>query len=132
MDSPISTKAPSPEAVDALYAAGHWLFEQGRCEDAGRLFRAHVLAAPMDERAWLGLGASEAHAGRTSNALKVYAMGAMAIPRGAHCCLAAARLMAAGGEREGALAAFDRAQEIAEVSGDDELLEEILAARRRA
>lgn len=63
-----------PRAVDALYAAGHWLHERERHADAADCFRAMLLLAPNDARGWLGLARSHELAGHDDIAGELYAM----------------------------------------------------------
>ena len=42
---------PSPGAIEALYATGHWLYSQQRIAHALTVFRAMIHIAPDDEQA---------------------------------------------------------------------------------
>jgi tetratricopeptide (TPR) repeat protein len=119
-------------AVEAIYAAGHWLLCHERIADAAEVFRVMLKAAPRDERAWLGLGECHERIAQPLIALELY--GAGMVVAGApeapsvRCFLARARTLSkVGRDAEGALDAADAA---AEKTGDDELI--ALVRRERA
>jgi tetratricopeptide (TPR) repeat protein len=122
--------APPPvDTVETLYAAGFYLCERSRYADALRIFRALVLRAPMDERAWLALGHCKEKLDDPLTAIRLYAMGAVAVPAAARCCAAAGRLLRESGDCDAAEAAFERAEAIAEASADPELTQHIRRMR---
>jgi Flp pilus assembly protein TadD len=63
---------PPLTAVEAFYAAGHWLYSQRRFEDAVTVFRAVIRLTPTDERGWLALGACHEALDRHDVALELY------------------------------------------------------------
>ncbi len=119
-------------AVEAIYAAGHWLLCHERISDAAEVFRVMLKASPRDERAWLGLGECHERIAQPLIALELY--GAGTVVAGApeapsvRCFLARARTLSkVGRDAEGAL---DAAEAAAEQTGDDELI--ALVRRERA
>jgi tetratricopeptide (TPR) repeat protein len=112
---------PTPSAIEALYATAHWLFEAQRHRDAACVFRAMMLAAPTDERAWIGLGACHEEDGEDTIALELYVSGALAANPAGRCEIARARLLRANGFRDEALQAIQAANDIADERGDDDL-----------
>ena len=64
--------APPLSAVEAFYAAGHWLYAHERFDDAVTVFRAVIRLAPSDERGWLALGACHEALDRHDVALELY------------------------------------------------------------
>src|SRR5262245_28144211 len=96
-------------AIEALYATAKWLLDQNRVIDAVNVFRAMLIAAPVDERAWLGLGASHEALGQPSIAADLYAYGATTCG-GVRCHVARARVLRAVGRDADAEAALEAAQ----------------------
>ncbi len=45
------------DALEGLYATGHWLYSRSRYRDASAVFRVMVLCLPDEERGYLALGA---------------------------------------------------------------------------
>lgn len=111
--------------IEALYAMGHWLLEQGNVRDAASILRTMVQVAPSDERGWLALGVCHEQVDQPEIALEMYGVGS-ALSASARCQLARARLLRASGEQEEALEAYAAA---AEATSDDELLELIACER---
>jgi hypothetical protein len=119
-------------AVEAIYAAGHWLLCRERIADAAEVFRVMLKVAPRDERAWLGLGECHERIAQPLIALELYGAGTVIAgapeARSVRCFLARARTLSkVGRDAEGALDAADAA---AEQTGDDELI--ALVQRERA
>ena len=67
--------ATREDAIEAIYATGHWLLERERIEDAARVFRAMVHAEPRDERGWLGLGTCHERRDQLRIAAELYGTG---------------------------------------------------------
>jgi tetratricopeptide (TPR) repeat protein len=108
-------------AVEALYAAGHWLYTQHRFADAATVFRAVVRMAPRDERGWLALGACHEAQDRHDVALELYDEARRVAKAAPRCGLARARIFRALGLEAIAKEAFAEAARIAEELDDDEL-----------
>src|SRR5271166_1493761 len=87
--------APVPPltAVEAFYAAGHWLYMQDRFDDAVTVFRAVIRLAPQDERGWLALGACNEALDRHDVALELYSEARRVASAAPRCGLARARLL---------------------------------------
>ena len=118
------------DALDGLYATGHWLYTHSRFHDAATVFRALVWCAPTDERGWLSLGACHEAVGQKDIALEIYgAAGAVAQTAG-RCELARARIYRARAMETKANEAIERAVEIAE-ENDDDALRALVAKERR-
>lgn len=117
-------------AIEALYATARWLLDEGRPTDAIHVFRAMLVAAPIDERAWLGLGACHEALGQASIALDLYAYGT-ATCGGVRCHVARARVLRALGRDDEADAAVDAA-DFALSSSSDEAEHALVAFERRA
>jgi len=118
---------PNP-AVEPIYATGRWLVDEGRHEDAMHVFRALMMAAPADERAWLGLGICHESVGQARTAIALYAMGAQ-VGASVRCHVARARALRSIDDAEGAKAALDDASSLAEGLHDDDV-EALLEAER--
>ena len=117
-------------AVEALYATGKWLLDERRPHDALHVFRAMLLAAPVDERGWLGLGAAHEAIGEAHVALELYAGCALAARRG-RCDVARARILRAFGRDDEAIAALDIVETVVDAE-DDDALRALLAHERSA
>jgi tetratricopeptide (TPR) repeat protein len=119
----------SANAIEGLYATGHWLYSQQRIEHARSVFRAMIHIAPDDERGWLALGACHETQDQHDVAYELYsaaiAMGSLA-PR---CEIARARILRRRGQEDDARDALDEAARMAEELRDDEL-SKIIAAER--
>lgn len=122
--------APPPlSAVEAFYAAGHWLYTEERFDDAVTVFRAVIRLAPTDERGWLALGACHEALDRHDVALELYEEARRVASAAPRCDLARARLLRARGRAGDAREAF---AEAARAAGhlDDPELEALIAAER--
>jgi tetratricopeptide (TPR) repeat protein len=118
------------DAIEAIYATGHWLLEDGRVADAARVFRAMVHAAPHDERGWLGLGQCHERQGQLRIAAELYGTGGTVAEPPVRCRLARARALAQSGLYEASEEALDAAKKAAEALDDDALLELVAVERR--
>lgn len=129
--------APDPHlagrrAIDTVYRAGHYLLEQGRIEDAAKVLRVMVKAAPTDERSWLALGMCHERHGQPNLALELYGVGAVAAVPGVRCQIARVRLLRSLGRDDEADAALEAAEAAAGDLDDDDLLQLVAAERRGA
>jgi tetratricopeptide (TPR) repeat protein len=122
---------PSPGAIEALYATGHWLYSQQRIAHALTVFRAMIHIAPDDERGWLALGACHEAQEQNDIALEIYMAAAAVTGMAPRCELARARLLRARGLLEEARGALAEAARIAEHFHDDDLHMLVAAERRR-
>jgi hypothetical protein len=113
--------AATRNAIEALYATGHWLFVQKRWADAQSVFRVMLLCAPTDERGWLALGACHEEGGDTDIALELYGAGRVVARPAGRCEVARARVLRSLGLDDEADDAVARALEIAEEAGDETL-----------
>lgn len=130
--TPAGLSEPPLSAVEAFYAAGHWLYTQGRFDDAVTVFRAVIRLAPGDERGWLALGACSEALDRHDVALELYDEArrlARAAPR---CGIARARILRARGMEDDAREAFAEAERAAAEVDDDDLHALIAAERHRS
>lgn len=118
------------DAVDTLYATARWLLDGSQILPAADLFRTIVLAAPNDERGWLGLGACHEALAQNDVAIALYEHGSAAAP-GARCHVARARLLRACGDVTAAVEALDQAEAALDVRDDDDA-RAIVAYERRA
>ena len=80
------------DACNALYAAGHYMLDRERVEDAAVLFRTMLLADACDERGWLALGACHEVLEQDVMAEELYSAGAQIARSRLRCLLAVARL----------------------------------------
>jgi tetratricopeptide (TPR) repeat protein len=119
-------------AVEAFYAAGHWLYTQERFDDAVTVFRAVIRLAPHDERGWLALGACNEALDRHDVALELYDEARRVASTAPRCGLARARILRVRGMHDDAREAFAEAEQAALQMDDDELCALIAAERRRA
>ena len=110
----------SSQAIEALYATGHWLLSNARHKEAAEVFRVMALSKPDDERAWLALGACHEAIGQKRLAIELYAIASEA----------AARALRARDRTNEADDAFESAYELATTVGDPELAELALQERR--
>lgn len=120
------------KAVEALYAAGHWLYAQQRIDDAVTVFRAVIRIAPHDERGWLALGACHEAQDRHDVALELYDQARRVASSAPRCGLARARIFRTRGMNDDATDAFAEAARIAEDLDDEELRALVAAERRRS
>ena len=105
------------QAIEALYATGHWLLGQERFKDAAEVFRAMATATPADERAWLGLGQAHTGAKQFIIAKEMYLTG-VTLARGGRCAIALARILREFGHDGAAADAIDFAEVVAQESDD--------------
>jgi tetratricopeptide (TPR) repeat protein len=122
---------PSPGAIEALYATGHWLFTQQRVTDAQNVFRALIHVAPHDERGWLALGACHELHGEHDIAFELYDM-ASGIAEAPRCGIARARILRARGLEREARQTLDEVAQFAASLHDDELRNLVDVERRRS
>jgi hypothetical protein len=122
-------------AIDAIYATAHWLLGRERTAEAAKVFRTMILAAPRDERGWLGLGECHERIRQPRIAAELYGAGsAVAGPTEAtqsvRCLLARARVLVALDREADAAQAVQAAAQAAEAQGDEEL-EALVASEQR-
>ena len=110
------------QACDALYAAGHYLLDRERVEDAAVLFRTMLLADPEDERGWLALGTCHERLEQDAMAEELYGAGAQIARAKVRCLVAVARLFTRIGD-DRAQDALDAATDIAASDEEQELVE---------
>jgi tetratricopeptide (TPR) repeat protein len=122
---------PSPGAIEALYATGHWLYSQDRFRHAQSVFRALIHIAPDDERGWLALGACHEAMDQHDIALELYETAGTVVHTTPRCELARARILRRRGHVDEAREAVDEAARIADELRDDELRKLVAAERRR-
>ncbi len=108
------------QALEGLYATGHWLLGQRRFKDAADVFRAMASAEPEDERAWLGLGQAHEGAAQRVIAKEMYLTG-VTLAHGGRCAVAMARVLREMGHDDEAAEAIDFARSIAEKNDDEAL-----------
>lgn len=113
--------AVSANALEGLYATGHWLYSQNRLEHARSVFRAMIHLAPQDERGWLALGACHEAQEQHDVALELYRAAIATTPAAPRCEVARARVLRLHGREQEALAALDEAARLANELRDDEL-----------
>ena len=123
-----SQGATVAQAVEAMYATGHWLLEQERYKDAADVFRAMASAQPEDERGWLGLGQAHEGAQQQLIAREMYLTG-LTLAHGGRCAIALARILREMGDDSDAAEAIDFAESIARDS-DDEALAALVSYER--
>lgn len=117
------------DAIEALYATGHWLLGQGRYRDAADVFRAMARVTPEDERAWLGLGQAHEGAQHRLVAQEMYVTG-VTLAHGGRCAVALARVLREMGNDDGAADALAYAGERAS-DDHDEALAALVAYEQR-
>jgi hypothetical protein len=110
------------QAIEALYATGHWLLGQDRWQDAAEVFRAMATVQPSDERGWLGLGHAHEGAEQRIIAKEMMYLSGVTLARGGRCAIALTRVLRGLGNEEAALAALDFASSVARVNDDEALL----------
>jgi hypothetical protein len=104
----------------SLYATAHWLHANARHAEAATVFRLLVLAAPFDERGWLGLAACHEAASQAEIALALYEIACEAVRAGsARCELGRARALRSAGRRQEATEAARRAALAADANDPD-------------
>lgn len=107
-------------AINAVYAAGHWLLQNDRPRDAVDVFRTILLAAPSDERGWLGLAEAHDALGEQTKALELLRLASDATGPRARITLGLARCLRHAGEDASGL--YDLAIDLASNEDADELL----------
>ena len=118
------------DAIEALYATGHWLYSQRRYKDSSSVFRIMLICVPADDRGWLALGACHEELGEVEVALELYGAGRVVARPSARCEVARARVLRGLGLGDDADDALARAREIAEAADDDALRDLVEAERR--
>lgn len=111
------------EAIEGIYAVGYDFIERENWGDASDVFRAMLLLAPRDERAWVALGQCHERQGQEQIAVELYSMGILAIPTAVRCRIALARALEARGDSMNADSVLDAAENIASESNEDELVD---------
>ncbi len=119
-------------AIETVYRAGHYFLEQGRVEDAAKVLRVMIKAAPTDERSWLALGLCHERHGQPNLALELYGTGTVAAAPGIRCHIARVRLLRSLGRDEQADRALEAAEAAAHDLDDDDELLDLVAAEKRA
>lgn len=114
---------------DALYAAGHYLLERERLDDASVLFRTMLLADARDERGWLALGSCHEQLEQSAMAEQLYCAGVQIARSKVRLLVAVSRLFVNEGDGR-ADEAFESAVEHAVTDEERELVE--LESQRRA
>ena len=129
---PLSGGAPAAtrDAIEALYATGHWLYSQERHADAASVFRVMLLCTPKDERGWLALGACHDALGEKDIALELFGAGRVVARPSGRCEVARARVLRSLGRDDDADDALARATDVAE-NVDDDALHALIAAEKR-
>jgi uncharacterized protein HemY len=107
---------------DALYAGGMWMLERDRALDAAHFFRAMLLAAPTDQRGWLGLATCHELLGQDEEAQDIYLAGTLAAEERGRCMVALSRLARRRGDPDKAERILDEAAELALEEGVEELI----------
>jgi tetratricopeptide (TPR) repeat protein len=131
MRGTIVTPTVSANAIEGLYATGHWLYSQQRMEHARSVFRAMIHIAPHDERGWLALGACHEAQEQHDIALELYGAAIATAPVAPRCEVARARILRLRGKEDEALDALDEAARLADELRDDELRTLVAAERVR-
>ena len=121
-------QASVAQALEALYATGHWLLGQERFKDAADVFRAMATAEPEDERGWLGLGQAHEGAKQRLIAKEMYVTG-VTLAHGGRCAIALARVLREMGSDADAAEAIDFAETVAQ-DNDDEALAALVSYER--
>jgi Tetratricopeptide repeat len=124
-----------PSAVEAIYAAAHWLLARDRPADAAKVFRVMVQVVPRDERAWLGLGECHERVDQLRIAAELYAAGSVIAGRGqspsVRCLVARARALFALDRDADTAWSLDAAARAATEQGDEDLSTLVENERRR-
>jgi tetratricopeptide (TPR) repeat protein len=123
--------AEAAAAADSLYAIGYEMYAVDRWRDAADVFRAMVLLWPLDERGWLGLGRCHDSVGEQPVALELLSLATVAIPRSVRARLALAGILRDQARHDDADRLVDDAERLANDADQDDLLELVIAARRR-
>lgn len=109
------------QAIESLYAAGHWLLGEERPRAALEVFRLMTMVSPLDERSWLGIGLTHQSLSETEIAIELFTLGASAA-RSVRCHLARARAFRSLGQDDLADSAIEDARLLAHELDDAELL----------
>jgi hypothetical protein len=117
------------DALEGLYATGHWLYSRARYKDASAIFRVMVLCLPDEERGYLAFGACHEGLGQDAIALEIYNTATLSTPLAPRCHVARARLLRRCGLSDNADAALDEADWIANIQ-DDPHLKALVASER--
>jgi tetratricopeptide (TPR) repeat protein len=131
-ERPAETLAPgrvTRDALEGLYATGHWLYSRARYRDASAVFRVIALCLPDEERGYLALGACHEGLGQEAIALEIYNTATLSVPSAPRCHVARARLLRKCGMHDHADAALDEAESIARALRDEHL-EALIASER--
>ncbi len=107
-------------AIDAVYAAGRWLLQNDRPREAVDIFRTIMLAAPTDERGWLGLAEAHDTLGEHTKALELLRLAPDATGPRARIALCMARALRHAGED--AADTYELAADLALAESADDLL----------
>jgi hypothetical protein len=121
------TREQRRNAVEAIYATGHWLLGEGRPKDAARVLHAMALLAHADERCWLALGACHQAMGQPLIALEMYGIGRVLAKPSVRCEVARVRVLRVLGRDDDARMALEQATTTAETV-DDPVLRELVRA----
>jgi hypothetical protein len=133
----VATSSPtsSHQAIEAIYAAAHWLLTRERARDAAKVFRFLLQLAPRDERGWLGLGECHERIEQPRIAAELYGAGSVIAGRpgsvSVRCLIARARMMAKLGRNQDVQWTLDTAERAAVEQGDAQLVELVVAERQR-
>jgi hypothetical protein len=128
-------EASRQSAIDAIYATGHWLLGREQTAEAAKVFRTMILAAPRDERGWLGLGECHERIRQPRIAAELYGAGSVAAgptetTQSVRCLLARARVLVALDREADAADAIHAASQAAEAQENEEL-ESLVADEQR-
>lgn len=111
----------SSQAIEALYATGHWLHTSGRHAEASEVFRVMTMTRPDDERGWLALGACHEAVGQKSLAIQLYEIASVAAAPAVRCAIARGRALRDLERTDAAVEAFEAAIDLASAADDPEL-----------
>jgi thioredoxin-like negative regulator of GroEL len=131
-----SHRGSRQNAIEAIYATGHWLLARERLADAAKVFRTMIQAAPRDERGWLGLGECHERIDQRRIAAQLYGAGSVAASasatvRSVRCLIALGRVLSKLELDVDAEHAIDAAADAADAQDDDTLKELVAEERRR-
>jgi tetratricopeptide (TPR) repeat protein len=120
----------SLQAIEALYATGHWLMTSKRHADAAEIFRVMTLTKPDDERGWLALGACHEAIGQKLIASELYRIATTVAAPAIRCTIARGRVLRSLEQVDAAIDAFAEAHELAVSNGDDDLARVAMSEQR--
>jgi len=132
MNATMLQPAVSTNAIEGLYATGHWLYSENRLEHARSVFRAMIHITPEDERGWLALGACHEAYDQHDIALELYGIAVATTAAAPRCQVARARILRQRGREREADAALEAAARIARDQGDGELHTLVATERGRS